>query len=56
VYVVSGDTLRRTPVTVGAINLTVVQILSGLKEHTAVALGTTNGAPISEGVPIRIVD
>jgi HlyD family secretion protein len=56
VYVVSGDTLRRTPVTVGAINLTVVQILSGLKEHTVVALGTTNGAPISEGVPIRIVD
>jgi len=43
-------------VTVGAINLTVVQILSGLKEHTVVALGTTNGAPISEGVPIRVVD
>jgi HlyD family secretion protein len=56
VYAVSGDTLRRVPVGVGAINLTLVQILSGLKEHTVVALGTTNGQPISEGVPIRIVN
>jgi HlyD family secretion protein len=56
VYVVSHDTLHRTAVEVGAINLTMVQILSGLKEHTVVALGTTNGAPISEGVPIRIVN
>jgi HlyD family secretion protein len=56
VYVVSDGTLRRVPVEVGALNLTMVQIVSGLKEHTVVALGTTNGAPISEGVPIRIVD
>ena len=56
VYVVTGDTLRRALVSVGALNLTSVQILSGLKEHTVVALGTTNGAPISEGVPIRIVE
>jgi hypothetical protein len=33
-----------------------VQILSGLKDGTVVALGTTNGAPISEGAPIRIVN
>jgi HlyD family secretion protein len=56
VYVVSGSTLRRAPVEVGALNLTSVQILNGLKEHTLVALGTTNGAPVSEGVPIRIVE
>jgi HlyD family secretion protein len=56
VYVVARGTLHRTAVTVGAINLTSVQILSGLKDHTVVALGTTNGAPISEGIPIRIVD
>jgi HlyD family secretion protein len=56
VYVVSGGSLHRVAVTVGAINLTMVQILSGIKEHTVVALGTTNGAPISEGVPIRIVN
>ncbi len=56
VYVVSRGTLHRAAVQVGAINLTMVQIVSGLKEHTVVALGTTNGAPISEGVPIRIVN
>ena len=56
VYVVANGVLRRTLVQVGAINLTMVQIVSGLKEHTVVALGTTNGTPISEGVPIRIVN
>jgi HlyD family secretion protein len=56
VYVVARDSLHRTAVTVGAVNLTVVQILSGLKDHTVVALGTTSGAPVSEGVPIRIVN
>jgi HlyD family secretion protein len=43
-------------VQVGAINLTEVQIVSGLKPHAVVALGTTNGAPVTEGVPIRIVE
>ncbi len=56
VYVVSRGTLHRAAVQVGAINLTMVQIVSGLKEHTVVALGTTNGQPISESVPIRIVN
>jgi HlyD family secretion protein len=56
VYVVSGNTLRRQRVVVGELNLTEVQILSGLQVHTVVALGTTNGAPISEGVPIEIVN
>jgi hypothetical protein len=56
VYVVSGGTLHRAAVEIGAINLTLVQIRSGLKEHTVVALGATNGAPISEGVPVRIVN
>jgi HlyD family secretion protein len=56
VYVVAHGTLHRVPVEVGAINLTMVQIVKGLQEHAVVALGTTNGAPISEGVPVRIVD
>src|SRR5580700_1857531 len=56
VYVVARGALHRMPVEVGAINLTVVQIVKGLQEHTVVALGTTNGAPISEGAPIRIVN
>jgi HlyD family secretion protein len=56
VYVVSRGSLHRAPVEVGALNLTVVQILKGLEPHTVVALGTTNGAPISEGAPVRIVN
>jgi HlyD family secretion protein len=56
VYVVSRGALHRAAVQVGAINLTMVQILNGLADGTSVALGTTNGAPISEGAPIRIVN
>ncbi|HEV2275232.1 MAG TPA: efflux RND transporter periplasmic adaptor subunit, partial [Acidobacteriaceae bacterium] len=55
VYVVSGDVLRRVEVQVGALNLTQVQILSGVQEHTTVALGTTNATPLTAGVPIEIV-
>jgi HlyD family secretion protein len=54
VYVVSGDVLRRAPVRVGALNLTEVQILSGVQDHAIVALGTTNGAAVSAGIPISI--
>jgi HlyD family secretion protein len=56
VYVVSRGSLHRVPVEVGALNLTSVQIVKGLEPGTVVALGTTNGAPISEGVPVRIVN
>lgn len=55
VYRVVKGTLRRTPVTVGSFNLTQVEILSGLHENDTVALGTTNGQPVSDGVAVRIV-
>lgn len=55
VYVVSGGYLHRTPVVVGNINLTQVQILQGLSEGQTVALGSTNGDPIGDGVPITEV-
>jgi HlyD family secretion protein len=55
VYVVSGGYVHRTPVTVGNINMTQVQILSGLKQGQVVALGSTNGQPIGDGVPITEV-
>lgn len=55
VYRVVKDTLHRTPVVTGNLNLTQVQIVSGLKEGDTVALGTTNGLPISEGVAVKIV-
>ncbi len=50
VYRVVDGTLRRTAVTVGNLNLTQVEILTGLKEGDIVALGSTNGQPIGDGV------
>ncbi len=47
--------LRRVPVRVGAINLTAVQITSGLNAGDLVALSTTNGELLAEGVPARVV-
>lgn len=55
VYLVSGGTLHRTAVVTGNINLTQVEIQSGLKEGDVVALGSTNGQPIGDGVPIEEV-
>ena len=56
VYVVEKGALHRAVVQLGASNLTLVQIVSGLQPHVVVALGTTNGAPVTEGVPIRVVE
>ena len=55
VFKVVNDELVRTPVTTGVINLTQVAILSGLKEGDWVATGTTNGQPLQEGIPIKVV-
>jgi len=54
VYLLDGDTLRRTPVQVGMNNLTSIQIVSGLHEGQMVAIGTTNGQALLDGVPIKI--
>jgi HlyD family secretion protein len=55
VYVVAGDSLRRREVEVGARNETDMQILSGISKDSEVALDTTNGAPLQEGMPINIL-
>jgi HlyD family secretion protein len=55
VYRVAGGTLHRTPVTIGNLNLVEVRIVSGLKAGDVVATGTTNGLPMNDGDPIRIV-
>jgi HlyD family secretion protein len=51
----SGENLIRTPVTIGTINLTQVSILSGLQEGDSVAIGSTNGQPLQEGIAIKVV-
>jgi HlyD family secretion protein len=55
VFKVVNGGLKRTSVTTGTINLTQAAILSGLKDGDWVATGTTNGQPLQEGVPIKVV-
>jgi HlyD family secretion protein len=55
VFKVVNDKLVRTSVTIGTPNLNLAPILSGLQEGDYVATGTTNGLPLQEGVPIKVV-
>ena len=50
---VNGE-LVRVSVTIGSPNLTQVPILSGLQNGDIVAIGTSNGQPLQEGVPIKV--
>jgi HlyD family secretion protein len=55
VFKVVNDRLVRTSVTIGTPNLNLAPILTGLQEGDYVATGTTNGLPLQEGVPIKVV-
>jgi HlyD family secretion protein len=55
VYRREGNTLHRVKVTIGVLSLTEVQITSGLQAGDVVALGTTNAQPLSDGVPVKVV-
>ncbi|HEX4038217.1 MAG TPA: efflux RND transporter periplasmic adaptor subunit [Acidobacteriaceae bacterium] len=55
VYRLEGESLHRVPVAIGKLNYTDVEIVSGLKTGETVALNTTNGQPLSSGVPIKVV-
>ena len=55
VFKINGDELKKTFVVTGALNLTQVAILSGLRDGDWVATGTTTGTPLQEGVPIKRV-
>ncbi len=52
-FKVRNGELVRAPITIGSPNLTQVPILSGLEEGDTVAIGTTSGQPLQEGVPIK---
>jgi HlyD family secretion protein len=52
VYRVENGVLRRVAVTIGNLNTTQVEIRSGLNEGDMVALGSTNGQPIGNRVPV----
>jgi len=55
VYIKEGNSLRRVRVTIGVRNLSEVEITSGLQSGQIVALGTTNAQPLSDGVPVKVV-
>lgn len=55
VYRVVGGYLHRTPVTIGRLNLSEVQIVSGIEAGDVLATGTTNGQPLGDGQPVEIV-
>ncbi len=52
VFRVIDGRLRRTPVKVGNLNLTQVQILSGLSQGDAVALTAPDGSPLHNGMAV----
>jgi HlyD family secretion protein len=54
VYRVVDNKLRRTPVSVGALNLTDVQITGGLREGQLVALSATNGQTLEDDAPVEV--
>jgi len=56
VFRVVDGKLVRTPVQVGAINLTRVEITSGLTEKDTVALGATSNRDLSNGLAVRVVE
>jgi HlyD family secretion protein len=55
VYQVVDGRLRRRNVQTGIATLTYIQITEGLATNAQVALGSVNGQPLREGMPVRIV-
>jgi HlyD family secretion protein len=56
VYRVVDNKLVRTPVQVGVVNLTRVEITSGLTEKDTVALSSTTNRELSNGLPVKVVE
>lgn len=56
VYRVVNNRLVRTPVQAGVVNLTRVEILSGLTDKDTVALNAINNRELSNGLPVKIVE
>ena len=55
VYKIVERRVAKDSVIIGTINLTQVAILSGLNDGDWVAIGTTTGQPLEEGVAIKRV-
>ncbi len=55
VYRILDGKLVHTAVTTGTINLTQVEIVSGLRDGDEVATGSQNGMPLEDAVPVKVV-
>jgi HlyD family secretion protein len=55
VYLVKSGTLKRAHVTIGTINTTQVQIVSGIEAGDEVALSTVSGRPLTSGSAVQVV-
>lgn len=56
VYRIIDGKLVRTPVKLGVVNLTRVEIISGLQESDRVALSATTSGDLSNGLAVKIVE
>ena len=56
VFRVVNGKLVRTPVVVGVVNLTRVEIVSGLTEKDTVALSTTNNSELTNGLSVKAIE
>lgn len=56
VFRVVGGKLVRTPVQVGVVNLTRVEIIGGLTEKDTVALSATSNRDLTHGLAVKIVE
>jgi HlyD family secretion protein len=56
VYRVVSGKLVRTPIQVGVVNLTRVEIVSGLTDKDTVALNAANNRELCNGLPVKIID
>jgi HlyD family secretion protein len=56
VYRILNGRLVRTPVQLGVVNLTRVEITSGLKDKDVVALNATSNRDLTNGLAVRIVE
>lgn len=55
VFRVADGKLRRTPVQIGALNLTSVEILGGIKQGDVVALNAVGGQALADGAQVEAV-
>jgi HlyD family secretion protein len=56
VYRIVNGKLKRAPVQLGVVNLTRVEITSGLNDGDVVALSSTNNADLSNGLPVKTTE